>query len=142
LGLLDQNVTVFLGLILIVACFNMVSILLILIMERTNMIGTLTSLGASTNQIKKIFTYHGMQLIVKGLVIGNALALLIAFIQDKIKIIPLDPANSYMDFVPIEWDIQSLIWLNLLTFVIVSLALGIPLSVLSRIKTISAIKFD
>ena len=142
LELLDQNVAVFLGLILVVACFNMISILLILIMERTNMVGLLQSLGASKNQIRRVFLYNGIQLVVKGLVIGNGLALLLAFLQDRFQIIPLDAANYYMHFVPIEWDFKSMIFVNVLTFFVVYLALSIPLTVISRIKPIAALKFD
>ena len=142
LNLLNQNVAVFLGLLLVVSVINMISILLILIMERTNMVGVLQALGSPRKQIKKIFIYNGMLLIAKGLLWGNVVALSVAFIQDKFKVIPLDPENYYMYFVPIHWDFTMLITLNLLTFIVVSLALGIPTLVISRIKPIAAIKFD
>lgn len=142
LGLLNQNVLMLLSVIQIIAVFNMISILLILIMERTNMIGVLQALGASRKQIKRVFIYNGMILIAKGLFWGNIVALTIAFVQDKFKIIPLDPENYYMYYVPIYWDFTAMIGLNMLTFVIVSLALGIPTVVISRIKPIAAIKFD
>ncbi|MFY0654806.1 MAG: ABC transporter permease [Cyclobacteriaceae bacterium] len=142
LNLLNQNVAIFLGLILIVGAVNMISILLILIMERTNMIGVLQALGAPRRQIKRIFLFNGMILIVKGLFWGNVFGLLIAFLQDQFKIIPLDPENYYMYFVPIHWDFGILFGLNVLTFFVVSLALGIPTIVVSRIKPIAAIKFD
>lgn len=142
LGLLNQNVTVFLGLILIVACFNMISILLILILERTYMIGVLQALGASKRQVKRIFLFKGMLLVSKGLIYGNLIALLIALIQDQFQLVPLDAANYYMYYVPISWDYQSLLGLNALTFLVVSLALGIPMTVVSRIKPIAAIRFN
>lgn len=142
LNLLNQNVAVFLGLLLVVSVINMISILLILIMERTNMVGVLQALGSPRKQIKKIFIYNGMLLIAKGLLWGNVVALSVAFIQDKFKVIPLDPENYYMYFVPIHWDFIMLITLNILTFLVVSLALGIPTLVVSRIKPIAAIKFD
>lgn len=142
LGLLNQNVTVFLGLILIVACFNMISILLILILERTYMIGVLQALGASKRQVKRIFLLKGMLLVSKGLFYGNLIGLMIALIQDQFHLVPLDAANYYMYYVPISWDYQSLISLNLLTFLVVSLALGIPMAVVSRIKPIAAIRFN
>ncbi|WP_422358552.1 ABC transporter permease [Reichenbachiella sp.] len=142
LGLLNQNVTVFLGLILIVACFNMISILLILILERTYMIGVLQALGASKRQVKRIFLFKGMLLVTKGLVYGNLIALIIALVQDQFQLVPLDAANYYMYYVPISWDYESLIGLNVLTFLVVSLALGIPMTVVSRIKPIAAIRFN
>ncbi|UXX78180.1 ABC transporter permease [Reichenbachiella carrageenanivorans] len=142
LGLLNQNVTVFLGLILIVACFNMISILLILILERTYMIGVLQALGASKRQIKRIFLFKGILLVTKGLIYGNVIALLIALLQDQFHLVPLDAANYYMYYVPISWDYESLIGLNVLTFLVVTLALGIPMTVVSRIKPITAIRFN
>lgn len=142
LGLLNQNVSVFLGLILIVACFNMISILLILILERTYMIGVLQALGASKRQVKRIFLLKGMILVTKGLIYGNLIALLIAFLQDQFQLVPLDAANYYMYYVPISWDYEALISLNVLTFLVVSLALGIPMTVVSRIKPITAIRFS
>lgn len=142
LNLLNQNVGIFLALLLIVSVINMISILLILIMERTNMVGVLQALGSPRRQIKRIFVYNGMLLIGKGLLWGNIVAIVVAYLQDEFKLIPLDPENYYMYFVPIHWDFVALIGLNILTFVVVSMALGIPTLVISRIKPIAAIKFD
>ncbi|MDQ3535246.1 MAG: FtsX-like permease family protein, partial [Bacteroidota bacterium] len=142
LSLLNKNVVIFLTLILFVACFNMISILLILIMERTRMIGMLKALGATNGQVRRIFVYDGMQLIYKGLLLGNLLALGFGFLQDKFKIIPLDPENYYMNFVPIQWNWPILILLNILVFVIVSLILLVPTMIIAKINPIKAIQFD
>lgn len=142
LTLLNRNVVIFLTLILFVACFNMISILLILIMERTQMIGLLKALGATNAQVRKIFVYDGMQLMIKGLLWGNLLALAFGFLQDRFKIIPLDPENYYMNFVPIEWNWPVLVLLNILVFIIVSLVLMVPTMIISKINPIKAIKFD
>ena len=142
LDLINNNVVVFLALILFVACFNIVSILLILIMERTQMIGILKALGAKNGQIRRIFTYNGMLLILKGMLIGNAVGIGFGLLQSHFKIIPLDPENYYMDFVPIQWDFLTIVLLNLLTFVVVGLVLGIPTIVILRIDPIKAIRFD
>ncbi len=142
LNLLNQNVSIFLMLLLVVSVINMISILLILIMERTNMVGVLQALGATRRQIKRIFVYNGMLLIGKGLFWGNIVALTFSFLQYHFQIIPLDPENYYMYYVPIHWDFSILLGLNVLTFVVVSLALAIPTLVISRIKPITAIKFD
>ncbi len=142
LSLLNKNVVIFLTLILFVACFNMISILLILIMERTRMIGMLKALGATNGQVRRIFVYDGMQLIYKGLLLGNLLALGFGFLQDKFKIIPLDPENYYMNFVPIQWNWPVLILLNILVFVIVSLILLVPTMIIAKINPIKAIQFD
>ena len=142
LGMLNQNVTVFLGLILIVSSFNMVSILLILIMERTYMIGVLQALGSSKDQIKKVFVHTGVWLVLRGLFFGNGIALLFAFLQDYFKIIPLDPLNYYMYHVPIKWDMTGLLFSNVLTFIVVGLALFLPIRVISGMNPVQSIKFN
>ncbi|WP_224996531.1 FtsX-like permease family protein [Cesiribacter sp. SM1] len=142
LNLLNRNVVIFLALILFVACFNMVSILLILIMERTPMIGTLMAMGATHGQLRRIFITNGMQMVLKGILWGNIIALGFGFIQQQFKLIPLDKDNYYMDTVPILWDWPIIIGLNLLIFVLVMLILLIPSTIISRIQPIKAIKFD
>ncbi len=142
LDLINNNVVIFLGLILFVACFNIVSILLILIMERTQMIGILKAVGAKNRQIRKIFTYNGMLLIFRGMLIGNLIGLGFGVLQYFFRIIPLDPENYYMDFVPIYWDFVAILGLNLLTFVVVALVLNIPTAIILRINPIKAIRFD
>lgn len=142
LELINNNVVIFLALILFVACFNIVSILLILIMERTQMIGILKALGARNKQIRKIFTYNGLILITKGMLIGNLIGIGFGALQYYFKLIPLDPENYYMEFVPIHWDFLSILLLNLLTFVMVGLVLNIPTAIILRINPIRAIRFD
>ncbi len=142
LDLINNNVVVFLALILFVACFNIISILLILIMERTQMIGILKALGAKNGQIRRIFTYNGLLLVLKGMLIGNVIGIGFGLLQSHFKIIPLDPENYYMSFVPIQWDFLTIVLLNLLTFVVVALVLGIPTVVILRIDPIKAIRFD
>ncbi len=142
LSLVNRNVTILLTLILFIASFNMVSVLLILIMERTQMIGVLKAIGASNKFIRQIFTYHGIRLIVLGLVWGNIIGLSFGFIQDKFKLIPLDPVNYYMEYVPIKWEWTGIIGLNILTFTVVTLVLVIPTLLISKIEPIKSIKFD
>ena len=128
--------------VLFVASFNMISIVLILILERTNMIGTLKALGATDGFIRRIFVYSGIRLIVVGLVVGNIAGLGIAALQYFFNIIPLDPVNYYMSYVPIEFDWFIIAALNLLIFVLVSFVLIIPTLFISRIQPIKAIRFD
>lgn len=142
LTLLDRNVLLFLVLILFVASFNMVSIMFILIMERTQMIGMLKAMGAKHELIRKIFVYNGMLLIGKGMLIGNLITFVLAGLQYYFKIIPLDPKNYYMEFVPILWDFQIIIFVNILTFLVVSLTLAIPTMIVTRINPIEAIRFN
>ncbi len=142
LSLLDRNLIIFLWLILFVAAFNMVSVLLILIMERTQMIGMLKALGARHGLIQKVFVFNGTLLILKGMLIGNLVAITIGILQDYFKIIPLDPVNYYMSYVPIEWNIGIFLALNVATFLVVNLTLILPTFIISRLNTINAIKFS
>jgi lipoprotein-releasing system permease protein len=142
LNLVNRNVTILLTLILFIASFNMISVLLILIMERTQMIGILKAVGATSKFIRRIFFYHGIRLIVWGLIWGNIIGLSFGFIQHKFKVIPLDPVNYYMEYVPIKWEWVGISGLNVLTFTIVTLVLVIPTLLISRIDPIKSIRFD
>ena len=142
LSLLNRNVVIFLSLTLFVACFNMVSILLILIMERTQMIGVFKALGAANKLIRRIFIYNGMRLIAKGILLGNIIGIGFGMLQDKFHFLTLDPKSYYMEFVPIEWNWGIIILLNILTFIMVSLVLTIPTMIISTISPIKSIRFD
>lgn len=140
--LLDRNVNIFLGLILIVACFNIVSTNFIMIMERTSMIGLFKALGANNGQIMKIFMYNGVRLVLKGLLWGNLIGLGLCFIQDRFNIISLDPENYYMDHVPVAWNFLTILGINIIALVIISTVIIIPAMLISRIQPIRAIKFE
>ena len=142
LQLLNRNVIIFLLLIIFVATFNMVATIFIMILERTNMIGVLKALGATDNQIRRMFFFRGLSLTVRGMLIGNLIAVGFCAIQYYFKVIPLDPENYYMDRVPISWDPQMLLLLNVATFVASLLAVLIPTYLIARIKPVVAIKFD
>lgn len=142
LQLLKKNVVIFLVLIIFVATFNMISTVFIMILERTNMIGMLKALGATDRQIRAIFFFRGLSLTLKGLLWGNLIALGFCFIQDRFKLIPLDPENYYMDTVPINWDIPVFILLNVIVFLLTMLAIVIPTFMITRIRPVNAIKFD
>lgn len=142
LSLLDRNVIIFLVLILLVACFNMVSTLSIMIMERTNMIGILKALGAANGQIRSIFIYNGMSLIMKGLLLGNVIGIGLCWIQYYFKLVPLDPENYYMTTVPVEWNWGVIAGLNALTFILISLVLILPVMIISNIQPVKSIKFN
>ncbi|MDX5479305.1 MAG: FtsX-like permease family protein, partial [Cyclobacteriaceae bacterium] len=142
LQLLNNNVYIFLGLILFVAAFNMVSILFILIMERTQMIGILKSLGAKNRLIRRVFVWNGIRIIGRGLLIGNGIAVTFGWLQDKFKLIPLDPENYYMSFVPIFWNWPVFIIMNFVVLLVTTLVLFLPAMVISNIQPIKAIRFD
>ncbi|MEO5602827.1 MAG: ABC transporter permease [Cyclobacteriaceae bacterium] len=142
LELLSRQVNILLGIILTVVCVNMISIVLILVMERTQMIGMLKALGASNGFIRSIFIYNGVNLILKGLLLGNILALGLCYIQYKFKLISLNPRDYYMSFVPISWHWEIVALLNVFTLVVVTLILLLPTMAISRITPIKAIRFD
>lgn len=142
LKLLDTNVVVFISLIGFVAIFNMGAILFILIMERTQMIGLLKAMGARNVQIRRIFFWNGMNILGRGLILGNAIGIGIGFLQDQFKLVPLDAASYYMSYVPIEWNWPVFIWLNVGIAILTALVLWIPVLVISRVDPIKSIRFD
>ncbi len=142
LFLISRQVNIFLGIILFVVCVNMISIVLILIMERTQMIGILKAFGSPNSLIRKIFSYSGIQLMAKGLVFGNILGLGVCALQYYFKIIKLNPADYYMSYVPISWNWHIVILLNVLTFLLVAFIIYLPTNLIARIRPIKSIKFD
>ncbi len=142
LKLLNRNVLVLLVLIVFVAAFGMISMVLILIMERTRMVGMMKALGSTNQMIRKVFLYSGLQLIIKGLIVGNALGLAFCWMQYEFHLIPLDAANYYMHFVPVIFDWPTILGLNGLIILLVGLTLFIPIKVVSTIEPIKAIRFD
>ncbi len=140
--ILNRNIYIFLAVIIFVACFNVISILLILIMERTNMIGLLKALGATQKQIQLIFIYNGWQILWKGLLIGNSLAIGFAFLQDYFQFLKLDANTYYMETVPIAWNWQLLIVLNIIIALLTALILWIPVKIIANISPVKAIRFD
>ena len=142
LELLNRNVLILLIIIVIVAALGMVSMVLILIMERTKMIGILKALGSENSQLRRIFFYSGLNLIIKGLFWGNGVGLVLCWLQFQFRPIPLDVTNYYMHFVPIAFDWLTLMGLNGLMILLVGLTLFIPVRVVSGVQPVEAIRFD
>ncbi|WP_276369587.1 ABC transporter permease [Chryseolinea sp. H1M3-3] len=142
LNLLSRQVNILLGIILVVVSVNIVSIVLILVMERTQMIGLLKALGGGNKFIRSIFIYNGINLITKGLLLGNIVGLGLCYLQYRFRLVKLNPHDYYMSFVPISWEWQIVGVLNIFTFLIVSFVLLLPTMVIARINPIKAIRFD
>ncbi len=142
LNLQDMNVLIILILMLVVAGFNMVSGLLILILDRTNMIGTLKALGSPNVSIRKIFLYQSLFMIVKGLIWGNIIGVGICLIQNYFGIIELDQSSYYLSTVPINLNLLYIMGLNLGTAIVIILMLIVPSMVISRISPALAIRFE
>ncbi|MBS1486936.1 MAG: ABC transporter permease [Bacteroidetes bacterium] len=142
LDLVKRQVHILLGIILIVISVNMVSVILILVMERIPMVGQLKAMGAQNKLVRSVFIYSGMNLIARGLLYGNAIGLGFCFLQYHFHWIKLNPHDYYMSYVPIEWSWFTIVTLNLIVFVVVSLVLFLPVRFISRIQPVQAIKFD
>jgi lipoprotein-releasing system permease protein len=142
LDLLSRQVNILLVIILFVICVNMISIVLILVMERTQMIGMLKALGASDKMVRSVFVVNGISLILKGLLWGNAIGIGLCFIQDRFHVIKLNAHDYYMSFVPISWHWEIIGYLNLLTFFVVTVVLLLPTMIIAKIDPIRAIRFD
>ncbi len=142
LNLQDMNVLIILILMLVVAGFNMVSGLLILILDRTNMIGILKALGSPNVSIRKIFLYQSGFLILKGLFWGNVIGIGICLVQKYFGIIELDQSSYYLTTVPINLNTLHILALNLGTAAIILVMLIIPSMLISRISPARAIRFE
>jgi len=142
LNLLDMNVWIILGLIILVAGFNMVSGLLILILERITMIGVLKAVGFGNWGIRKVFIYISSFLILKGMFWGNVAGIAFCLIQSKYGIFKLDPGSYYLDTVPVNLKITHLLMLNAGTIILTLLMLLVPSWYVSKIEPDKAIRFD
>jgi lipoprotein-releasing system permease protein len=142
LSLLDVNTQVIFVLMLAVALINMISAMLIMILERTQFIGLLKALGSSNWTIRKIFLYQAAYLIGLGLLLGNVFGVGLALLQQYMHLIPLDQESYYMTFVPIELHLADVFLLNLGTLVICLLVLILPSMLVSRILPVKALKFN
>ena len=139
--MLDRNIVIFISLLFVVACFNLIATLWVLIMERVPMVGLLKSMGATAAQIRRIFWWNGLFILVRGLIIGNSIAFLFCYIQSNYQVIPLDPKSYYMNSVPIQWDMTTWGIVNLLTILLVSFMMSIPTLLITKIEPNEALNF-
>jgi lipoprotein-releasing system permease protein len=138
----DINVIIIILLMLIVAGFNMISGLLILILEKTNMIGVLKSLGAEDITIRRVFLFQAAYLIAKGLFWGNFIGIGLAYLQLKTGLITLDPTSYYIKTVPVNLELAHILLLNAGTMVAIIIMLLVPSQLISRISPVKAIRYD
>lgn len=142
LSLQNINERIIIQLMILVGIINMITVLLILILERTQMIGTLKSLGMSNWGIRKIFIYNAGYIVFFGLIFGNILGLGIAYLQAHFQFIRLDEANYYLNTAPIDINYWTIIILNIATLVITVVFLVIPTVLVTRISPVKALKFE
>jgi lipoprotein-releasing system permease protein len=142
LNVLDINVAVILVLMMAVAGFTMISGLLIIILERTRMIGVLKALGQEDRSIRKVFLYISSFLIGKGMLWGNVIGLVICFLQSCFHIVSLDPSNYYLNTVPIDLSVTSWLWINLGTWAVSMLMMLGPSYLITKINPARTIRFE
>ncbi len=139
--LLDVNGQVIIILMILVAGINMISALLILILERSSMIGVLKALGMRNTSLRKVFMYNAMYLILAGMLIGNVLGLTFCYFQETYRFISLDQESYYVSYVPVNLRMMDLIFLNVGTFACCVLMMIIPSMLVMRISPLKAIRF-
>ena len=142
LGLLDLNVWVILILMIGVAGFTMISGLLIIIIERTNMIGILKALGANNLTIRKVFLWFSVFLIGKGMIWGNAIGLVFCLIQSQFHLFKLDPESYYVDSVPVSFNVWLFLLINAGTLLASVLMLLGPSYLITKINPASSMRYE
>lgn len=138
----DMNALLLLVLMTIVAIINMSTALLILILERSKMIGTLKALGMNDWGIRKIFIYNAMWILGMALIFGNIIGISIALFQKSTGILKLDETNYYLSEVPIHFDLWSILFINAITIVVTLLVMMIPSYMVTRISPIKILRFE
>lgn len=141
LALQDLNEMVIILLMILVGLINMVTALLILILERTNMIGILKALGQTNWGIRKTFLYQAAYIILMGLFWGNLIGILICFLQSQFGIVQLSEENYYLSEAPIDIDLWTIFMLNIGALIVIMLFLIIPSWLVTRISPVKAIRF-
>ncbi len=142
LNLLDMNVVVILTLLILVSTITMISTLLIIIIERTSMVGLLKALGSKDGSIRKIFLYKASGIILKGMLWGNLAGLLFYFVQLKFRIISLSPESYYVDYVPVDIGVSDVLLINAGTFIVSFFVLIIPTYYITRIVPAKALRYE
>ena len=142
LDLQDKNVVIILVLMVLVSGITMISTLLILILERTNMIGILKALGARSLSVRKIFLYNAAYIIGIGLIWGNVLGIGLGLVQKYLEPIKLDQESYYVSTVPIHLDVLPILLINVGTIAVCILMLIVPSYIVTRISPVKAIRFS
>ncbi len=141
LALQETNKYFILGMILIVCIINMATVLLVLILERSHMIGILQTLGMARGQLRMIFMIFGGRIILYSLGIGNFLGLGMCYIQARFKIIRLSEADYYLSYAPVDLGLWPVLLLNLIVFIAIWVSLLLPVTLVQKIQPVTALKF-
>jgi lipoprotein-releasing system permease protein len=138
----DKNIYGIIGIMILVAGINMITALLVLILERTQMIGILKALGSNNWSIRKLFLYNASYLIILGLFWGNIIGLGLLFAQKYFKLFPLDPSVYYVTEAPVYISVTYIVALNLGTLILCLLMLLLPSYIVTKISPVKAIRFE
>ena len=139
--LFDNNVWVIIGIMILVAGINMITALLVLILERVQMVGILKALGSTNTSIRKVFLYNATYLILQGLFWGNIIGLLLLFIQYYFGVITLNPDTYYVAVLPVFISVKTIFLLNVGTLIMCFLMLLLPSYIITKIQPSTSIKF-
>jgi len=142
LDLFDFNIIMIIGIMILVAGINMITALLVLILERTQMIGILKALGSSNWSVRKVFLYNAMYLIGVGLFWGNVIGIGLLLIQKYGKVFKLNPNTYYVNEAPVYLSLDYILILNAGTFLLCLLMLLIPSFIIAKISPVRAIRFE
>lgn len=142
LKLLDANVTLILILMIAVAGMTIITGLVVLILEKVRTIATLKALGQRNSSLRRVFSILSANILFRGILYGNLLAIILALVQKYLKPISLDPSQYYMTHVPVEIDLGVLLMTNLVVFILVILFILIPTSIISNIKPSKSLRFE
>ena len=142
INIFDNNIYGIIGIMILIAGFNMITALLVLILERTQMIGVLKALGSNNWSIRKVFLYNATYLIIIGLFWGNLIGLSLLLLQKYFNIIPLNPEEYHVNSVPVYLSAFYITTLNIGTFILCLIMLLIPSYIVTRISPVKAIRFD
>ncbi len=140
--LFDNNVWFIIGIMILVASINMITALLVLILERVQMVGVLKALGSDNWSVRKIFLYNAGYLILKGLFWGNVIGIGLLLLQQKFELITLDPASYHVSTIPVDIDVLSILFLNIGTLILCFLMLIIPSYIITKINPSKSIQFS
>jgi lipoprotein-releasing system permease protein len=142
LKLFDVNIIVIIVIMIIVATINMVVALLVLILERTQMVGMLKALGATNWSVRKIFLYNAGYLIIKGLFWGNLISIGLLLIQKYFGVITLRPENYYVSVAPVSINILAIVLINIGTVIVCLALLLIPSYIITKISPVKALRYE
>lgn len=142
LSLLDTNVVVILILMTAISAFTLIASLIILILEKVNMIGTLKMLGATDGLIQRIFILLDLKVLVKGLVVGNIIGLALILLQQYTHLLPLDPESYYISFVPAKITVIQVAVLNVAAVIVATLIMILPSMMISRLKPATILRYE